>query len=76
MPDIMGFPSLDASFEKPVLFLSGGQSDYVQTAHRPQIKTLFPKARFVKLPGAGHWLHAEQPRAFETTVRAWLDRAG
>ena len=76
MPDIMGFPQIDTSFERPALFLTGGQSDYVQPEHRPEIKRLFPKARFVKLPGAGHWLHAEEPRAFEATVRAWLDRTG
>ncbi len=74
MPDIMGFPQIDTAFGRPALFLSGGQSDYVRTEHRPEIKRLFPNARFVKLPEAGHWLHAEAPRAFEATVRAWLDR--
>ncbi|UXX82917.1 alpha/beta fold hydrolase [Roseovarius pelagicus] len=76
MPDIMGFPQIDAEFTHPTLFLSGGKSDYVQPEHRPEIKRLFPKARFVKLPEAGHWLHAEAPRAFEATVRTWLERTG
>jgi pimeloyl-ACP methyl ester carboxylesterase len=32
----------------------------------------FPKARFAKLPGAGHWLHADRPREFEAAVRVFL----
>jgi esterase len=37
------------------------------------IRALFPKARFAKIPGTGHWLHAEKPREFEETVRVFLD---
>jgi pimeloyl-ACP methyl ester carboxylesterase len=73
MPHIMSFPTVDAQWPGPTLFLSGGLSDYVQPAHRPVIRTLFPKARFAKLSGAGHWLHAEKPREFEATVRAFLN---
>ena len=36
-------------------------------------EALFPAARFAKIPGAGHWLHAEKPREFEAAVRAWLE---
>ncbi len=75
MPGIMGFPQIDARFTHPTLFLTGAKSDYVTQAHRPLITSLFPKARFMRIPGAGHWLHAEKPREFEGTVRAWLDHA-
>ncbi|HBB82087.1 MAG TPA: alpha/beta hydrolase, partial [Sulfitobacter sp.] len=37
------------------------------------IKALFPQARFAKIPGAGHWLHAEKPREFEATLRIFLN---
>lgn len=73
MPKIVGFPKVDGQFDHPALFLSGAASDYVLPAHRPKIKALFPKARFAKIPGAGHWLHAENPRAFEATARAFFD---
>ncbi|MCK0149605.1 alpha/beta fold hydrolase [Marivita sp. S6314] len=73
MPKILGFPQVDGSFESPTLFLSGATSDYVTPDHRPQIRALFPKARFAKIPNAGHWLHAEKPREFEASVRAFLD---
>ncbi|WP_299550506.1 alpha/beta fold hydrolase [uncultured Tateyamaria sp.] len=73
MPAILDFPTMTASFDGPTLFLSGGSSDYVTRDYRPIIRTLFPSARFVKIPNAGHWLHADDPRAFEGTVRAYLD---
>lgn len=75
MPSIMGFPDIDARYEGSTLFLSGATSDYVLPEHRGAIRALFPAARFAKIPDAGHWLHAENPRAFEATVRAYLDAA-
>lgn len=73
MPKIIGWPDdISGQFDGPALFLSGGASDYVRPEHRAGIKALFPKARFAKLPGAGHWLHAEKPREFEAAVRAFL----
>ncbi len=72
MDKIIGFPQVTGQFDGPTLFLSGGDSDYVQPAHRARIKSLFPNAKFAKIPGAGHWLHAEKPRAFEATVRSFL----
>ena len=73
MPKIIGWPDdITSHFDGPTLFLSGGASDYVLPEHRPTIKTHFPMARFAKLPGAGHWLHADKPREFEATLRAFL----
>ncbi|MCZ4353032.1 alpha/beta fold hydrolase [Roseovarius aestuarii] len=74
MPDIIGFPQLTSVCDLPALFLTGANSDYVTAEHRPVIKRLFPKARFARIPGAGHWLHAEKPREFEAAVRTWLDQ--
>ncbi|WGW05591.1 alpha/beta fold hydrolase [Tropicibacter oceani] len=76
MPKILSFPEIDGQFNGPALFLSGGTSDYVLPEHRARIRALFPKARFAKLPGAGHWLHAEKPRDFEASVRAFLNMGG
>ncbi len=74
MPKIIGWPeTITGAFDAPCLFLSGGASDYVLPEHRPRIKSLFPKSRFAKIPGAGHWLHAEKPREFEAAVRIFLD---
>src|SRR6056297_1248089 len=72
MPKILGFPDVSGSYDGRTLFLSGAESDYVGHAHRDRIKALFSAAQFAKIPGAGHWLHAEKPREFEAAVRAWL----
>lgn len=72
MPKIMGFPEFNMAFGNPVLFLSGANSDYVLNNQRAQIKARFPNARFARIPGAGHWLHAEKPREFEATARVFL----
>lgn len=36
------------------------------------IKELFPKAEFVVIPGAGHWVHSERPSEFITTLCNFL----
>lgn len=72
MPKIMSFPNLESAFGSATLFLSGGASDYVQPDHRDGIKILFPKARFARIPDAGHWLHAEKPREFAQTAQAFF----
>jgi pimeloyl-ACP methyl ester carboxylesterase len=73
MPKIIGWPGTEGRFEGPALFLTGAESRYVLPEHRDSIRALFPKARFAKIPGAGHWLHAEKPREFEETVRVFLE---
>lgn len=76
MDKIIGFPDVDGTFDGPALFLAGSDSDYVRREHRDRIRDLFPRAVFAKIPGAGHWLHADKPREFEAAVRAFLDHPG
>lgn len=73
MPGIVGWPGTQGQFDGPALFLTGSESHYVKPEHRETIRALFPAARFAKLIGAGHWLHADRPREFEETVRVFLD---
>ena len=72
IPKIVGWPGTIGSFEGKTLFLTGGASTYVLPEHREAIRALFPHARFARLDGAGHWLHAERPREFEETVEVFL----
>ncbi|MCV2865164.1 alpha/beta fold hydrolase [Albidovulum sediminicola] len=72
MDKITGWPGTGGEFDGPVLFLAGALSDYIRPEHRAEIKRLFPKAKQAKLPGAGHWLHADRPREFEAALRAFL----
>ena len=73
MPEIMSFPQIEGQWDGPALFLAGAASDYVLPEHRDQIRALFPQAKFARIPGAGHWLHAEKPREFEAAARAYLN---
>ena len=67
MDKIVGWPAdQTGQFDGATLFLTGGASDYVLPEHRDTIKGYFPNARFAKLPGAGHWLHAEKPRGLRS----------
>ena len=72
MPKIVGWPGTPGIFEGPALFLSGAESTYVLPEHRAIIMGQFPRGHFARIPGAGHWLHAEKPREFEETVRVFL----
>ncbi|MCC6002597.1 MAG: alpha/beta fold hydrolase [Pararhodobacter sp.] len=76
MEQITGWPDHadQPPFAGPTLFLAGARSDYILPAHRASIRARFPQARFARIPDAGHWLHAEQPRAFEQAVRVFLDQ--
>ncbi len=51
-------------FNKPTLFIRGGDSDYVSYDDFDQIYRTFPKADIKTIEGAGHWLHAEKPDEF------------
>lgn len=70
---ILNFPEFGGHFNQLTLFLTGANSTYVTRDMRPTIREKFRKARFVTLNKASHWLHAEQPRAFEHAVRTFLD---
>lgn len=72
MAEILGFPEITGAFPGPALFLSGALSTYVLPEHRDRIRALFPAAKFAKIPGAGHWLHADKPREFEAAIAAFL----
>lgn len=72
MDRVLGWPDIGGAFAGRTLFLSGGASDYVLPEHRATIRALFPKARFARIPSAGHWLHAEKPKEFTAAVDTFL----
>jgi pimeloyl-ACP methyl ester carboxylesterase len=74
MAPLLDFPTglPEAAFEGPAYFLHGGASPYVPPETHPRIRALFPGSEIQALPGAGHWLHAEQPEAFVGKVEGWL----
>jgi esterase len=57
-------------FEKPTLFIRGGNSNYILDEDFSSIQTIFLNCQFVTIPNVGHWLHAENPKLFfEETIR-------
>ena len=73
IPKIIGWPGTQGQYSGPALFLSGADSSYVLPAHHALILAQFPHACFARIPGAGHWLHAEKPREFEEAVQNFLN---
>ncbi len=69
--DIMAGQS-GVAFNKPVLFVAGGDSDYIQPRHREQVLALFPQAKMKVIPNTTHWLHAQKPELVANIVRRFL----
>ncbi len=65
-------PDVQKPFSGPVLFIKGGDSDYILPEHRDSVLRLFPGAELKVMPGCGHWLHAQQPALFNSIVRRFL----
>lgn len=74
MEVLTGYPDdlTGLAYQGPALFLAGAASDYVRPDHEAAIGTLFPRAEIERIEDAGHWVHAEQPRAFLARVQAFL----
>jgi esterase len=66
-------PAAASAYRGPVLFIKGGESNYITAAHRGRILSLFPKAEVRIMPGCGHWLHAQHPVLFNGIVGRFLD---
>jgi pimeloyl-ACP methyl ester carboxylesterase len=54
----------DRRFEKPTLFVRGGDSDYILPEDYTQIRMNFPGAEIITIEGASHWVHAEAAEQF------------
>ncbi|MCP5130736.1 MAG: alpha/beta fold hydrolase [Pseudomonadales bacterium] len=65
-------PGAAGTYPGPVLFIKGGESNYIREEHRSHILSLFPQATMKIMPGCGHWLHAERPSLFNSLVRRFL----
>ena len=62
------FSSRQPILNYPVTFIRGLNSDYISDSDIPAIKIIYPEARIIDIPDAGHWLHAEQPEKFIDAV--------
>jgi len=53
-------------------FIYGERSKYLLKDDRKEIQLHFPKAEFIGIPDAGHWVHAEQPDLLVKHLKAIL----
>lgn len=69
---VSGWPSLEGTFDAPVVWVAGGKSPYIQPEHSTPMRRLFPQVRQVTLKNAGHWVHADDPTGFTSVCRHFL----
>lgn len=76
LPELASWPDGPlGTYEGPVLWLAGADSPYVQPASAPAMRALFPRVRLVRVKGAGHWVHSDQPEVFVSALRRFLEAA-
>lgn len=61
------------TYNGPVLFIKGGDSNYLQSEHEGAIRERFSNVDVKIIEGTGHWLHAEKPRVFNRLARAFVE---
>ena len=61
-----------ARYQKPTLFIRGGNSKYILDSDFEDIKEHFPNSSIETIPNVGHWLHAENPIEFYQRVTSFL----
>uniref|UniRef100_H3DFB4 sn-1-specific diacylglycerol lipase ABHD11 n=1 Tax=Tetraodon nigroviridis TaxID=99883 RepID=H3DFB4_TETNG len=69
---IMSFPSFDSTYDGPTLFLGGASSAYISSDDYPEIQRLFPNADIQYIPDASHWIHADKPLDFISSISSFL----
>lgn len=72
-PALLQAVTLTAPVLQPALFISGAQSNYINSADRQQIRQIFKKVRILSIADAAHWVHADQPDVFCQTVESFLN---
>jgi esterase len=55
------------------LFIRGERSNYILDSDFEKIEEQFPNSSVKTIPNAGHWVHAEAPQLFLSTVMEFLD---
>ena len=71
--DLMKKVGNGSTFDKPTLIIKGEKSNSIRERDWPGIQKLFPQAQLVEIPGAGHWVHADQPQALVRAIVAFIN---
>lgn len=62
-------------YEKPCLFIKGGDSDYITLSDYDDIRQNFPYAEIITIAHTSHWVHAESPEQFFQLVSGFISDA-
>lgn len=65
---------LEGTYPFPTLVIRGAKSKYVETSDIAVFEKHFTNLEVVTLENAGHWLHAEAPKAFLEAIRNFLGK--
>lgn len=76
LDEIMEAVPANLPFQKDTLFIRGGDSDYIRDEDIPLISAIFPDYRLKTIPGAGHWVHSDQPEEFILCLLKFLEQKG
>jgi len=73
-PDMVRFPTLQGNtYNGPTMFITGEKKpSWESDTDVRTIKQLFPNSFFVKIPGAGHWVHTEKQDDFLAAAVTFL----
>ena len=63
---------IETPITEPTLFIRGENSHYIRDEDWAAIQEQFPHARLETIAGAGHWVQAEQPKAFVASLLTFL----
>ncbi|WP_185658243.1 alpha/beta fold hydrolase [Burkholderia sp. Bp8992] len=58
----------------PTLLLRGGDSDFLSADVAAEMAAANAEIERIDIPGATHYVHDDQPAAFNHALRTWLDR--
>lgn len=73
--EIIGDVDIKNGFERPVLMLYGGNSDYLSNDDFKELELFYDNVRFKEIEDVGHWVHAEKPDAFYENVIEFLNES-
>jgi pimeloyl-ACP methyl ester carboxylesterase len=69
LPQLAGWPDAgERRFDRPTTWIVGEQSHYYRPDDLAAVRRHFPMAEPVVVPGAGHWVHADNPEAVITAL--------
>ncbi|MCG3166039.1 MAG: Esterase YbfF [Bacteroidia bacterium] len=55
----------------PALFIRGENSNYIKNSDEAEIQKLYPNSEIISI-NSGHWVHAEKPEEFYSSVMKFL----